>query len=229
MRIIGLIGSREWIGTMRSVQHVPLLCCRLALFLLLTVATWAQALPVPESIVQAINPAGSRADFRLRLLLFSEVTGSFTAIRGALRRSSDAQIEVCAEVSVNSVRVRNPQDRETLLGPLFFDAQRYPTMVFRSRPISAAVLESGGRLPGRLRLHGRSRHVEFSVQPAHCDAQECKLRVTGSVQRSEFGMRARRAFLGDQVKLELRLSTCAAGDHSCALAPDCFGNTPIRP
>lgn len=173
----------------------------------------------------ALHGGESRVGFQLRLWWFGQVSGSFHDLRGALRRQQ-GKLRICAWVPVDSARMASAAHRRELLGPDFFAAATHPQIRFVSAPLAPALLASGGALSGRLTLRGQTREVRFQLAPMHCsaaDPADCRVRLQGQVQRSDFGMRAKPGVLGDTVRLQLDLRTCASGRAGCEAAPACFG------
>lgn len=172
--------------------------------------------------VQGLDPQRSEVSFSVRLLVFSEVRGSFTVIRGGWK-TEDGKVRVCAEAEVDSVRLPDRRDEQTLRGPLFFDAARFPLIHFESGWIDEEVIEQGGELPGLLNLHGVTRPAVFVLAPRVCEREPCALQASAAIRRSHFGMNARRALIGDVVRLRLSIQTCAT-DQICEPPPGCFGS-----
>src|SRR5580700_5722561 len=91
-----------------------------------------------------IDPAHSTAQFTVRHLGISNVTGSFTKVTGTvvLNEKDISQSQVSASIDVNSVDTRVEMRDKDLRSPNFFDAERYPTIGFKSKK----VVRSGGKL-----------------------------------------------------------------------------------
>ena len=96
----------------------------------------------------------------------------------------------------------------------FFDAARFPFVEFTSEPFPLATLDLGGDILGHLTLRGVTRPMTLRLKPSQCPgkaALDCPVVADGSLQRSEFGMRTRRATLADRVRLHfsVRAATTA--------------------
>jgi len=84
--------------------------------------------------------------------------------------------------------------------------------VFESEPFPLATLEQGGDIVGNLTLRGLTRPTSLRLQPTECPdavALSCAVVADGTVQRSDFGMRTRRATLADKVRLHFTVRTVA--------------------
>src|SRR5260370_29457661 len=90
-----------------------------------------------------IDPAHSTAQFTVRHLGISNVTGSFTKVTGTvvLNDRDIAQSEVSATIDANSVDTRVEARDKDLKNPQFFEVEKYPTIEFKSKKI----VSSGGR------------------------------------------------------------------------------------
>ena len=154
-----------------------------------------------------IDPARSHAEFGVRLLWLTQVTGSFERIDGDVTLSARRDVAVVdAHIAVDSIRMSSERFRRWVMAPEFFDAERYPTIHFVSEPVPVAALEHGGELFGTLTLRGVSRPARFELLPSPCSLHmptDCRIEARGDIQRSEFGMTAHRTALSDQVRLGL--------------------------
>jgi polyisoprenoid-binding protein YceI len=156
-----------------------------------------------------IDPVRSNAEFSVRLLWVSTVTGSFEGIRGqlAIDRAKHTAV-VSADIDTESVRMDSARLRRWVLAPEFFDASRHPQIHFESSPLSLQVLSEGGDVEGRLTMRGVTQPVTFHLLPNHCPTHAlngCVLRLKGAIDRTDFEMRGRRGALSDRVNLGLAI------------------------
>lgn len=156
-----------------------------------------------------IDPVHSRAEFSVRLLWVSTVTGSFEGIRGelAIDPARHSAI-VSADIDTESVRMESARLRRWLLAPEFFDASRYPQIHFESFPVSLQLLSEGGDVQGLLTLRGVTQPVTFHLQANHCPPHGlagCVLQLKGTIDRTDFEMRGRRGALSDRVNLGMAI------------------------
>lgn len=176
--------------------------CRRAVCLLLALA--ASALHAAD---YRIDPTRSHAEFGVRLLWLTQVTGSFEQIGGEVTLSARRDVAVVdAHIAVDSIRMSSERFRRWVMAPEFFDAEHYPTIRFVSEPVPVASLEHGGELFGTLTLRGVSRPARFELLPSPCPLEaprDCRIEARGDIQRSEFGMTGHRTALSDQVRLGL--------------------------
>src|SRR5260370_26656051 len=110
-----------------------------------------------------IDPAHSTAQFTVRHLGISNITGSFMKVTGTvvLNDRDITQSEVSATIDVNSVDTRVEARDKDLKSPHFFEVEKYPTIEFKSKKI----VSSGGGLQGigELTIHRTARDGTVGV------------------------------------------------------------------
>ena len=163
----------------------------------------------------SIDPAHSPAQFTVRHLGISNVTGNFTKVAGSvvLDEKNIAQSQVSATIDVNSVDTRVEMRDKDLKSPNFFDVEKYPTMEFKSKKIVA----SGGKLQviGDLTIHGTTHEVTLDVEgpsPEMTDPWGNPRRgfsATTTINRKDFNLlynntlKTGEAMIGDNVKIQI--------------------------
>lgn len=162
-----------------------------------------------------IDPAHSTAQFTVRHLGISNVTGSFTKVTGtiALNDKDLAQSQVSASIDVNSVDTRVEARDKDLKSPNFFEVEKYPTIEFKSKKI----VSGGGKLQviGDLTIHGTTREVTLDVDgptPELTDPWGNSRRgisATTTINRKDFNLVYNKllgtgeAVVGDNVKIQI--------------------------
>lgn len=178
--------------------------------------THDDAAAVPATTRWTIDGARSTAQFRIRLLGIVPMSGEFTRLHGEITfDAARSEARVDAWLPSGEVRMDNESHAAWARSPEFFDAANHPTIHFRSRPMPQSVLRDGGAIDGELTLRGVTREVGLKVERGDCEpaqARECSIEVYGQVRRSDFGMAARRATVGDWVSLRLRIVAGVEGD-----------------
>ena len=110
-----------------------------------------------------IDPNHSTAQFTVRHLAISNVTGNFTKVAGSvvLNDKDITQSQVSASIDVNSINTRVEARDKDLKSPNFFDVEKYPTIEFKSK----RIVSSDGKLQmiGDLTIHGTTREVTLDV------------------------------------------------------------------
>ena len=162
-----------------------------------------------------IDPAHSNAQFTVRHLGISNVTGSFTKVTGSvvLNEQDITQSQVSSSIDVNSIDTSVEARDKDLKSPHFFEVEKYPTIDFKSK----RILSSGGKLQlvGDLIIHGTTREVTLDVDgptPALTDPWGNLRRgisATTSINRKDFNLtynnvlKSGEALIGDTVKIQI--------------------------
>ena len=80
-------------------------------------------------------------------------------------------------------------------------------MTFVSDPYPLGLLQTGGELHGRLRLHGIERRERFVLAPAACSnpGRECPIVARGAVRRSDYDLDGWSMAMRDEVRFSLHV------------------------
>src|SRR5580698_3774995 len=170
---------------------------------------------VAQTSTWKIDPNHSTAQFTVRHLAISNVTGSFTKVSGSvvLNDKDITQSQVSASIDVNSIDTRVEARDKDLKSPHFFEVEKYPTIEFKSK----RIVSSGGKLQviGDLTIHGTTREVTLDVDgptPALTDPWGNLRRgisAATTVNRKDFNLVYNKllgtgeAVVGDTVKLQI--------------------------
>jgi len=162
-----------------------------------------------------IDPAHSTAQFTVRHLAISNVTGNFTKVTGSvvLNEKDITQSQVSASIDVSSVDTRVDARNKDLKSPNFFDVEKYPTIEFKSK----RIVNDGGKLQviGDLTIHGTTREVTLDVDgptPELADPWGNSRRgvsATTTINRKDFNLmynnllKTGEAVVGDNVKIQI--------------------------
>jgi polyisoprenoid-binding protein YceI len=162
-----------------------------------------------------IDPAHSTAQFTVRHLAISNVTGNFTKVTGnvVLNEKDITQSQVSAGIDVSSVDTRVEARNKDLKSPNFFDVEKYPTIEFKSK----RIVSGGGKLQviGDLTIHGTTREVTLDVDgptPALSDPWgnwRRGISATTTINRRDFNLtynnllKTGEAVVGDNVKIQI--------------------------
>lgn len=164
----------------------------------------------------------SSINFWVRHLMVAKVNGRFTKWSGTLAfdeknlPASRAEIEI----DVASIDTKEPQRDGHLRSPDFFDAEKYPTMVFKSTDVSKT--DDGFKLTGDLTLHGVthpvSLDVEYNGRTTHPQfGERIGFSARGHLNRKDWGLSwnqtldAGGVMLGEKIELHFELEATKAG------------------
>ena len=181
----------------------------LALFLALPAAA--------QTSTWTIDPKHSTAQFTVRHLAISNVSGNFTNVTGtiSLNEKDITQSQVSAVIDVSSVDTRVSDRDKDLRSPNFFDVEKYPTIEFKSK----RIVNSGGKLQviGDLTMHGTTREVTLDVDGPTPELNDPWGNVrrgfsaSTTLNRKDFGLtynhalKTGEAMVGDNVKIQIDL------------------------
>lgn len=157
-----------------------------------------------------IDPAQSQVGFTLRTRWGQTLEGRFPVYEGEISALDDGRRRVRLTLSAREVEIVGHRNYTRLTrGKGFFDAERYPEVVFVSEPYGDELTRDGGALAGALTIRGVRRHEVFTVEPSACahPAQDCAVIASGTVQRSDYGVDRWSFALSESVRFSLQIWT----------------------
>lgn len=164
---------------------------------------------VPGHEILDFDSARSHAAFEVKVLFLIGLHGEFGSVRGSLNVDrKDGTASVDALIDTNTLRMRSRRYENWTKSAEFFDAEHFPQIQFVSDPFPLARFADGGEIGGVLTIRGASERATFELAPAVCTAPlagACAVEATGSIRRSDFGMRSRRSTLSDKIDLSLAI------------------------
>jgi len=185
----------------------------------LSFVLWFALLTVSAAFSQSatwnIDPQHSTAQFTVRHLAISNVSGNFTKLSGTVELNDKdiTQSRVNAVIDVSSVDTRVADRDKDLRSSNFFDVEKYPTIEFKSKKI----VNNGGKLQlvGDLTMHGTTREVTLDVDGPTPELNDPWGNVrrgfsaSTMVNRKDFGLtynhalKTGEAVVGDNVKIQI--------------------------
>jgi polyisoprenoid-binding protein YceI len=135
-----------------------------------------------------IDPAHANAQFTVRHLSISNVSGQFNKMSGTVQLDDKdiTKSSVNATIDVSSVDTRDNSRDGDLKSDHFFDVAKYPTMTFTSTQIESA---GPGKLKmtGNLTLHGVTKSISFPAKIA-VSGDNATLDSEFFINRQDFGI-----------------------------------------
>lgn len=156
---------------------------------------------------EAFDPEHTRLGFELRTRWGTKLEGLFPRYEGAVTTLPDGRQQVQLRMHTRQVEiVGHPRYTQWARSEKFFEAERYPLVVFVSKPYDKELLKHGGPLAGDLIIRGIGRPKSLMVEPATCErpARECDVVATGAVRRSDYDMDDWMLAVNDRVVFVLR-------------------------
>jgi polyisoprenoid-binding protein YceI len=142
-----------------------------------------------------IDPVHSHAEFKVRHMMVSNVKGQFTSLKGQLVLDEADLLNSTIEASIDasSINTREPQRDAHLKSADFLDAEKFPTLTFKSTHVNRAD-EGELAVDGDLTIHGVTRKVVFDVEGPTPPAKDpwggtrMGLTATTKINRKDFGL-----------------------------------------
>ena len=139
--------------------------------------------------------AHSQLGFTVTHLGISDISGNFKdfniTVKSEKADFSDASIELTAKVASIDTRIEARDNH--LKSPDFFDAEKYPTVTFKSTGLKADGKDKY-KHSGDLTIHGVTKKATFdliykgSVENPMSKKQTAGFQISGSIKRTEFGV-----------------------------------------
>ncbi len=166
-----------------------------------------------------LDPLDTTVRFSVRHFMITNVGGVFETLSGVARYDADRPeaAELRVDIPAASLNTRDPDRDAHLRGSHFFDAERHPTITFRSTRVRS-VAPSALEIVGNLTLRGTTREIVLAVaevtreQKDHNGAARIGASASATIRRSDFGMTynlmldAGGIALSDDVELTLDVS-----------------------
>lgn len=170
-----------------------------------------------------IDPAHSSANFVVRHMMITNVRGGFSGVDGTIEFDPQNPTDSRVEAVVNTSKINTlDENRDAHLKSAdFLDAEKFPTMTFKSKKIAAAG-EGEWKVTGDLTLHGVTKEVVLNVEGPTAEGKDPfgNVRIgasaTTKIKRSDFGLTWNAALetggilVGDDLKIELEISAIRA-------------------
>ena len=170
-----------------------------------------------------IDPVHSQATFAVRHMMISTVKGQFKVISGSLNLEEEHPENswVEAQADAASIDTRDANRDAHLRSPDFFDAEKYPTITFKSTKVEPSG-DGKYKVLGDLTMHGVTQPVVFDAEyfgqgKDPWGNQRAGLTATTKIKRKEWGLNWNQVLeaggmaVSDEVKIEIDLSVINKG------------------
>ena len=173
-----------------------------------------QGLQIPTAGTYVLDAAHKRVGFVARHLMVSKVRGQFAEASATITIGEDPlQSSVTATITTASVSTGQPDRDNHLRTGDFFEAEKYPTMEYRSTGIKS-VDGNEFVLDGELTIKGVTRPVELLVEFEGAGRSPYGFDVFGfsattEIDREDWGLTYNQALesggvmIGKKVKIEI--------------------------
>ena len=157
-----------------------------------------------------IDNSHSEVGFNVRHMMISTVRGSFHKFSGAVdfNEADPVASKVDVTIDVTSVDTRDEKRDGHLKSPDFFDAEKFPSMTFKSTKVEKTS-DTTGKLHGELTIKGVTKPVTLTVTHFHSmphpmlKKDAIGANASTKVKRSEFNMGKNVPYVGDEITLTI--------------------------
>jgi len=168
-----------------------------------------------------LDTAHSELQFKVKHLMITNVTGTFSVVSGAVETDDDkfSHAKVSFTADPTSITTNNEQRDGHLRTADFFETEKYPEIKFESQDFSATA----GKIKGALTIKGVSKPVTLDVDfhGVHKDPwgnEKAGFSLSGKINRKEWNLNWNAALetggvlVSDDVKIigEIQLAKQAA-------------------
>ena len=160
-----------------------------------------------------LDPTHSELQFKIKHLMISTVSGQFNDFKATVKTDGDdfTTAKIHFEAASGSVSTNNEQRDAHLKAGDFFDAEKYPSVIFESQNMEKIEADEY-KLYGTLTMRGVSKKIilnaEFGgIAKDPWGNTRTGFSVTGKINRYDFGMsfgsvtETGGLLLGDEVKI----------------------------
>ena len=178
----------------------------LALASLLATGTALHAAPVTYTL----DPGHTMVLFSWNHFGYSNPTADLGGVQGTLVYDPAAPTKATVDVTLplSALDTHVPALDEHLKKPDFFDAEKYPTVTFKSTKVAAAGKDKL-KVTGDLTVHGVTKPVTLDVtvnkvgDHPMLKAPAVGFNATATIKRSDFGVGAYVPAVSDEIKISI--------------------------
>ena len=165
----------------------------------------------------AIDPTHSEIGFKVKHMMFTNVSGQFDNYEGSITTVDDtfenANIEFSGDI--NSVNTGNTDRDNHLKSADFFDGENHPKLTFKSTSFKK-IDDNNYELTGDLNIRGISKSVKFPVEFSGMMTDpwgntKVGLNISGKINRKDWGLNWNAALetggvlVSEEVRLDIEL------------------------
>ena len=143
----------------------------------------------------SIDPAHSEIGFRVKHLVFSNVRGSFKEFEASVYTAGDDFVTADIDVRINSTSIDTgiEQRNQHLRSADFFDAEKYPEIIFTANSLIAVNTEGHFVIDGELTMRGIKNQIKLDVEFGGLikdpwGAQKALFSIDGKINRKDWGL-----------------------------------------
>lgn len=163
-----------------------------------------------------LDPTHSEVLFKIKHLMITNVTGSFSAFDVTAETDGDdfSNAKITFSANTNSITTNNEQRDGHLKSPDFFDEEKYPQIKFISTKFQSTGNDKSFELTGNLTIKDVTKEVKLAVEFGGIAKDpygniKAGFSISGKINRADFGLTWNAALEtgGVVVSEEVRLSS----------------------
>jgi polyisoprenoid-binding protein YceI len=165
-----------------------------------------------------IDPAHSSANFSVKHMMIAKVHGGFEKLSGKLIYDANdvSKSSIEAEIDAASINTREAQRDTHLKSADFFDVEKFPTIIFKSKRVEKAGADNL-KITGDLSIHGITKEVVLDAEKMSPETKDpwgnIKIGTSAAtkIKRKDFGLSWNAALetggvlVGDDITIQLDL------------------------
>ena len=170
-----------------------------------------------------IDPMHSEVQFKVKHLMISTVTGSFSTYEGAVSTENETDFDGASinfTADVDSISTGQPQRDAHLTSPDFFDAAQFPKLTFESTTFTKKG-DDDYALEGNLTIKGKTNLVSLTaefggIMTDFYGNTKAGFEISGKINRQDFDLtwsgvtEAGGIVVSDEVKLIFNIQLAKA-------------------
>lgn len=174
----------------------------------------AAALAIPAAHAASeefsIDSAHTYPNFMVSHIGFSTMSGQFASTTGQMSMDRDAgKLDIELAIDARSIYTGFAKRDDHLRSPDFFNVAEFPTLTFRSTGSKWAG-DKPVSITGDITILGTTRSMTFAVTSFKCAEDpfkkyRCGADATGSLKRTDFGMKYGVPNIGDEISIQLAI------------------------
>ena len=162
-----------------------------------------------------IDGAHSSAEFRIRHLGVSNVSGRFNDIAGTITIDEKDETKNAVEVTIKaeSIDTANEARDKHLRNADFFDVEKFPTLSFKSKTCKKTG-EGKYEITGDFTTHGVTKEIKVEAEKIGDGKGRNGEALIGfetefKINRTDYGMNTSTTLIGDEVKITVAVEAGA--------------------
>ncbi len=169
------------------------------------------------------DPVHTQITFFVNHLGFSNSSGRLHVSEGTLQLDEKdwSKSSVQVTIPLSTLDMGDATWKDHVSGPRYFDAEKFPTMTFKSTKVEAAG-KNQLKITGDLTLHGVTKSVVLDTKVNKVGEHPMTHRpaagfsATTTVKRSEFGITQLIPMISDEVEIRIEVESSVPGSKPSA-------------